>query len=266
MPADAPLESPQTPATTAEAASSEPSPRERRASAVRSDARWSGVPVAASLALVAFAVIFGIYGPRVVDRATPPLGIPAWDLGQAAAERHLERMMDAIHGPGADKVTVPQAESELRSILGVPVKLPDGESLGFSIFRPRHVSLPGAARAAQVFYARNALGAPDAVSLILVPDRGQYVVFSPFGRPLFLPPWEVYPVSLPEDVGPEESALLWSDGSIIRVVVALSPKTLGDAERLFFNPAVMNADAADQAVSSEPVEDGTTTPTVIPAR
>ncbi|MDZ4830286.1 MAG: hypothetical protein SGJ09_08840 [Phycisphaerae bacterium] len=225
--------------------------RSRRGAAAHPHPGWSGLPLAASLALVAFAVIFGVYGPRVVDRATPPLGIPAWDLGEAASARHFEQRMSALHGPGADPVTAHEAEEELRSILGERVTVPDLSGLGFTLYRPRLVSLPGAARAALLYYARSRPGGPESISLVVVPDREQYVVFSPFGRPLFLPRGEVHAVDLPNEGSEPGHGFLWSDGSFVRVAISLTGSTIDDVADLLL--ASSSADDGNAGADGSPI-------------
>lgn len=212
--------------------------------------RWSGVPLAASLALVAFAIFFGIYGPRVGDRITAPLGIPAWDLGEAAAERFHERRNDAVHGAGAEKTTITDAERDAAALLGSSVRLPDLVADGWTVHAPKPVAVPGSARSVAVTFSRSLVGGVERVSLILVPDNEQYVVFSPFGRPLFLPPWEAYPIELPQDTIESAVALLWSDGSVVRVLVAGSEAVLSETA-----PAFLEASRPESLVTAPSSDD-----------
>lgn len=210
----------------------------RRAAHRKRDARWSGIPLAASLALVAFSVLFGIYGPRVVDRTTAPLGIPAWELGNAAIERHHERAVGAMHGQGAAITDLGAAEQDIADLLGVAVRLPGEREFPWTIHAPRPITLPGSAKAVQVFFSRPS-GVGDhreGLSLVLVPDHEQYVVFSPFGRPLLLPPGDIYPVDPSPDLSTGSSALLWSDGTVVRILTTFSAATLEEAFEAFVTP------------------------------
>jgi hypothetical protein len=228
--------------------------------AVGGNPGWSGVPLAASLALVAFAIFFGVYGPRVGDRITPPLGIPAWDLGEAAAERFHERRNDAVHGEGAGQTSIVDAERDVRALLGASVRLPDLVADGWTVHVPKSVAVPGSARSVAVNFSRSLLGGVERLSLLLVPDKEQYVVFSPFGRPLFLPPWEAYPIEFPQDSIDDAVALLWSDGSVIRVLVARSESVLAETAPAFFTASrpeslVSTPDAERSALPDEGTSD-----------
>ncbi len=198
----------------------EASPRPRR-----SDRQWSGLPVAASLALVAFAILFGIFGPRVVDRSNPPVGISAWELASAASDRHVTR----VHQSAAEKPgELAEIEAEASSALGETASIPDLSALGFQPYGSRQISVPGSGRAVIVLYARTKGVEPTFVSLLLVPDREQYVVYSPFGKPTFLPADEVYPVDTSEGTSGGIEAYLWTDQKVVRVLLSSNGRALDE--------------------------------------
>lgn len=201
----------------------------------RANRHWSGLPLAASLALVAFAVLFGIYGPRVVDRSNPPIGIPAWELADAALERHMERHAMAVHETPASIETV---EAEATGVLGQPANVPDLSQFGFVVYPIRQVALPGAGRAVIVLYGRTGLVQPTFLSLVLVPDREQYVVYSPFGKPTYLPKGDVYPVGNSDGIPGPSEAFVWTDGSLVRVLLSLDGSALDEVSDAIIRPSL----------------------------
>lgn len=220
---------------------------------------WSGLPVAASLALVAFAVLFGIYGPRVVDRANAPLGIPVWELANAAFERHRERVRLA-ETSAEQTISRADAEVALADLIGSAVTVPDLSSIGFGPLAVRPISLPGAARSAIVLYTgQTESGRRNFVSVALVPDREQFVVYSAFGKPAILPIGEPFAVE-PEQPGfGDVPSMVWSDGNVIRILHSPDSRTLEAAERLIRSsgPRRAGSDASGGESSNErPPESG----------
>jgi hypothetical protein len=153
-------------------------------------------------------------------------------LGEAAATHYFDGE-EALANltPGAHIVTVAEAEQDLKSTLGAHVTVPNLERQGFRLYRPVPIPLRGSGNAMLLLYARDAAVGRDTLSVVVVPDKEQYVVFSPFGRPLFLPTWEVYPIELMTDDGREASAFLWSDGAFVRVAVSRTNSVLSEVRR-----------------------------------
>lgn len=195
---------------------------------------WSGLPVAASLALVAFAVLFGIFGPRVADRSAPPVGIPVWELAHAARDRHRERvrLAETSGERGYEGRSIAEAAAE---ILGKPVDIPDLGSIGFELYEPRAVSLPGGGRALLLLYARPQRIHRAFLSIAMLPDKEQFLVYSPFGKPLVLPVGEPYPVDSPDSGFADVPSLVWTDGDLVRILHTLDPAALEDAEALLLS-------------------------------
>jgi hypothetical protein len=187
--------------------------------------------VAASLALVAFAVLFGIFGPRIADRSNPAVGIPVWELAQAAQDRHRERVRLAEtsgeRGYEGDSIAATAAE-----ILGRPVEVPDLSAIGFEPYAPRAISLPGGGRALLLLYARAQRIHRSFLSIAILPDNEQFLVYSPFGKPLVLPVGERFPVDSPDSGLADVPSLVWTDGELVRILHTLDAAALEEAEGL----------------------------------
>ncbi|MDZ4754062.1 MAG: hypothetical protein SGJ11_06155 [Phycisphaerae bacterium] len=195
--------------------------------------RWSGLPVAASLALVAFAVIFGVYGHRVVDRGSPSLGTTTWELADEVVEQFE---LAVVKHREAEPILLVEATSEAQRHLRENVQLPDLSATGFQPIAVESVTLPAATRSVLALYAARKEGFTEFVTVTIVPDREQYVVFSRFGRQIFLPVREPYPVETTPGRESDPHATVWSDGKFVFVVLGSSaPAALDIAYRLLAN-------------------------------
>jgi hypothetical protein len=200
---------------------------------------WSGLPVAASLALVAFAVLFGIYGPRVVDRSNPPVGIPVWDLAQAVQDRHRERVR--LAETSGERGYEGDSIAAAAEILGKPVEVPDLSGIGFEPYAPRAISLPGGARALLLLYARPQRIHRSFLSIAILPDKEQFLVYSPFGKPLVLPVGELFSVDPPHGGFADVPSLVWTDGDLVRILHTLDPTALEEAEALLLSTSAASS-------------------------
>jgi hypothetical protein len=189
--------------------------------------RWSGLPIATSLALVAFSVVFGVYGPRVVDRGSPSVGTPLWEAVDAAAE-YLDQYI--FHAPFREdeRVAMGEATAELAQILHQPVVCPDLSDHDFLPFKPRRIRVPGAPHAAVVVFARSASGGTEYLSLVIAPYNEQYTLFSEFGRPHFLVPGGAIGVDAAPSDRIASSSLAWTNGTLLFVAIGSKRTTLGD--------------------------------------
>ncbi len=183
--------------------------------------RWSGLPVAASLALVAFAVIFGVYGPRVVDRGTPTVGTAAWELADEVSEQ-FDRVVVGFQNK--EPMSLADMSSEVTQLLQEPFIAPDLSDLGYRPLTVQPLTVPGASRAALVLYVAATGTARSFLALGAIPDREQYVVYTALGRPLFLPAGEPFRVETNGGLNSDASATILTTGSMVLVVVG-SPKS-----------------------------------------
>lgn len=221
-----------------EAAESLPSPSangRRRPS--RDDRRWSGLPIAASLALVAFAIIFGIYGPRVVDRGSPSVGTPLWEVVDTVVE-HFDAFVAHASLEDASVIDQESASAVINDLLRTgrpddggrqPLICPDLTAIDFAPLEPQTLRLPGATRSAALAYTRASKEGMEYLLLAIAPYAEQYTLFSDFGRPQLLEPGGAITVEAAPSERVHASALIWTDGAFLYVAVGSRRTTLLDA-------------------------------------
>lgn len=181
--------------------------------------------VAASLMLVAGAVVFGIFGPRITDRPRGNSDTPVTEV----AER-----MNAVHQRCSAQGTCGAQEEPWRSIeeaqafmtrrLRRPLVVPDLESAGFSFCAGGPSCVPGACEhGAQLLYCRLQPGSDACswLSVFVAPVETPYLAFDPFGRTGPLQCGIDYSMVTPAG----DSMHYWCDG-----VVTWFVKTDGDVD------------------------------------
>jgi hypothetical protein len=203
----------------------------------RDDRRWSGLPIAASLSLVAFAIIFGIYGPRVVDRGSPSVGTPLWEVVDRVVE-HFDAFIAHASINDASVIDQESASSILNGLLRtgqidtdgrVPLICPDLTPIDFAPLEPQTLMLPGATRSAAIVFARASKEGMEYLILAIAPYAEQYTLFSDFGRPQLLEPGGAIAVDAAATERVHASALTWTDGAFLYVAVGSRRTTLLDA-------------------------------------
>lgn len=224
---------------------------------------WSGLAVAASLALVAFAVLFGIYGPPLGDRGNPSIGTSLFELADVTRSVHDELVFEAIHSMGKDSpetdgtgppspgLSIEEISAATSRILGLSMRAPDLSPQGFRALVPRATRVPGTpsgAAAANVVYVRGSSQSRDFVTLTLIPDTEQFLVYDEFGRPRFVPINRPMTIDVSSDGFGHRLALAWTDGAIVYVAHASRPECLDEVyDALTRVPGV--GDGADNPVS-----------------
>ncbi|MHC4947169.1 MAG: hypothetical protein ACYTG1_02750 [Planctomycetota bacterium] len=131
--------------------------------------------VVATLALVAGAVLYGIFGPRIDDhRADPATNLVVEDAIWAS-EEHTACADDGLHRDRKlRRRGVEDVEDDLREWLGVPsVRVFDLSAAGYRLLGAGHCKVPGPVPSGHLMYARGG-AEPALVSLFVVPDRGQF--------------------------------------------------------------------------------------------
>jgi len=135
--------------------------------------------VAASLALVAGAILFGIFG-RPIDRIGPDPGRQLVnDTAQHVSAEH-RRCAAATHSRDGKAVwkTVAEATRNLTLRLGADTSIVDLSDLGYQFVGAGPCRLPGHAASAHLIYASGTPGedgCPDALlSIFVVADDGQF--------------------------------------------------------------------------------------------
>lgn len=227
---------------------------------------WSGLAVAASLALVAFAVLFGIYGPPLGDRGNPSLGTPLFELADVTRSVHDELVFDAIHAMGKDTPatdgtgpaeagpSIDEVSAAASRILGMTIRVPDLSATGFRALVPRATLVPGTPSgksAANVVYVRGASGSREFLTLTLVPDDEQFIVYDEFGRPCLVPINRPIPIDVSSDGFGRRLSLAWTDGNLVEVAHASRPECLEEVyDVLVTSPPTRNG--ADNPAPADP--------------
>lgn len=157
-------------------------------------ARWFDGPrranafaVAASLALVAGAIAFGVFGPRISDR--PSRGSADTPVSEVAERMTAAYDRCAAHGScgaqGQPWTSAEEAGASLAALLGRPMIVPDLSALGFSFCSGGPFCVPGACdRGGHLLYCRlDERGEQCAwMSVLVAPVETPYLAFDPFGR------------------------------------------------------------------------------------
>jgi hypothetical protein len=168
-----------------------------------------------SLLLVVGAVLFGIYGPTVAGRLSHGGGLPLADVLDAAARLRYRAIMDSLENAGEADLAPEEAKGLLQRLTGRPVVAPDLASIGFHLMRVGPVSLPGSTyRSAVLVYQGRGQANERWVLLFVAADEGQYLAFAARGRPRPLSADQTLEGELP---GMESTALVWSDGEVLRL-------------------------------------------------
>lgn len=149
--------------------------------------RANAFAVAASLALVAGAIAFGVFGPRISDR--PARGSADTPVSEVAERMTAAYERCAAHGScGAQAQpwkSAEEAQASLAALLGRPMIIPDLQSLGFNFCSGGPFCVPGACdRGGQLLYCRlDERGDQCAwMSVLVAPVETPYLAFDPFGR------------------------------------------------------------------------------------
>lgn len=174
-----------------------------------------------SALLVAGAVLFGIYGPTVAGRLSHGGGLPLADVLDAAARLRYRAIMDSLENAAEPDLVPEEAKASLRQLTGRLVPAPDLASAGFHLMRVGPVSLPGSTyRSAVLVYRGRGQAEGRWVLLFVAADEGQYLAFDALGRPRPLAADQTLEGELP---GMESTALVWSDGTVLRLACFENP-------------------------------------------
>jgi hypothetical protein len=196
----------------------------------------SGPAIVATIALVAFSVFIGVYGPRLGNRQQLPAGTTLAELAQAVASRHAARVVQAIHvGPGST-ASRDEIDAALGEALGeeggerrvASAGLPSDESLPVRWFGAERVRLPGASGVQAFGRMRLDERTADTVSLFALRDEDRFFVFDGHGRPQRLPEGEVYSLAVPNDAA-DGVIHLYRDGDAVFAIESASAEV---ADRL----------------------------------
>ncbi|MFO0782975.1 MAG: hypothetical protein U0636_04765 [Phycisphaerales bacterium] len=184
-------------------------------------ARVSPAAVLATLAAVVAAVVIGMTGPHLRDRAggaqqDQPIG----ELAIMAELNEAQAAYDQAHGR-SQEVTPDRTSALAAEVLGHPALVPDLTAHGYQLRDARVVPLSTDLRALALLY-RPEHGA-GALSVFMMPDHGRIVRFDGFGRALPLAPGEEWAGSGIERNGRPRTVYAATDGGTLWMVTAATP-------------------------------------------
>lgn len=174
---------------------------------------WSGptranvFAVAASLALVAGAVLFGVFGRPIDAWRGPTPAEMVFDTAIAVAEEHIASTTD-IGGLVERLRTGSEAASMLIPFL--PSGIFDISDLGYEFIGADLCQLPHSDHGCHLFYMRKG-EKPGLVSLHIAPDRGQFS----FKGEEALDSMPLPTMMVPEGAGCQKDVMVWTDGRFV---------------------------------------------------
>jgi len=200
-------------------------------------AQPSGVAVALCVVIVAGAVLFGIFGPGIAQRSQLGGRRSLGELVAAAAALADGFMANAVRSRipslrgGDDEDEAPSRDAvatAIRAAIGATTPVPDLTPFDYGLAAAGPVVLRTAQPDAfAIFYLSS--DRRRGVTLVLAPDDGEAFLFDDFGRPTALEPGSLVEEPLDRHPRDESVALLWSDGTLLHIVIAPSHD---DASRL----------------------------------
>jgi hypothetical protein len=193
--------------------------------------RASLLAIVASLAFVAGAVLFGIFGPTIGQMAARHAGTPMTEVAAHATGEHTRCSEDEAQRAAKAPFRTPErAYAELSAHLGRPVEIMSLEALGYEFCCAGFCGVPGAESCSgHVMYRKRAstLGgeAEYWVSVFVVPADVPYFALDAFGRSVTLAPGELYAESPNNDSfrNPASRVYGWTDGELTYFVRLTNP-------------------------------------------
>lgn len=182
-------------------------------SAVRSSSDASVPAIVATLALVAFSVFIGVYGPRLGNRQQLPGGTTLVELASFLRSKHATETIGTIELLRDEPAEVAALERDLAEILGRKISLPDVEGRSVTWLRIARVRAPGAT-GAQVLFRVGPRANAEFASLFILRDEDRFTTFDSFGRPRAMPEGEMFSVEISSDA-PNTVLHLFRSGSLV---------------------------------------------------
>ncbi|MDA1027373.1 MAG: hypothetical protein O3A19_13220 [Planctomycetota bacterium] len=152
----------------------------------RPPARISGPAVLAALSMVAAAILFGIYGPRMQQRGAPLDGTPLVDLLKAISRSATTAPPIRVDDADDPIVQIRQATRDLDEVLGPGIEPPVLEEVGLILVGSIiERDLAGTSGVQLTYESRNS---GERVFIFEVADAARFTHFDPLGRHLPLLP------------------------------------------------------------------------------
>ncbi len=200
---------------------------------VRGPRRARPLAVAATLAIVAGAVLLGIFG-RPIDKVRQH----SIDLVDDGAPFVADEHGRCAGSPDARSTKATfrdarQAQERLETWVGGPVPVEsilwNLDRMGWEFLGAGYCEVPVSDRSGHLMLTRrDSPAGPPMLSVFVVPDRGRYTIRTPQGaRPLPMHHWVRVDAGHP--ITREVS--IYSDGYVVYILVACYPAALDDAER-----------------------------------
>jgi anti-sigma factor RsiW len=173
--------------------------------------------VAASLVLVAGAVLVGIFGPQIDDQLTQAGAGQAVEAASAVAGEHVDAAFD--NGRMLDSMTVydslTEAEIAMARYLEARLTAFDLRGAGYEFVGAMKCNVPHCERSCHFLYRRQD-SMPGLVSLHIVPDHGQFDLSE--GQP-FEGELPLDSTLFPKNPGCPQDVIMFSDGKLVFLVV-----------------------------------------------
>lgn len=202
--------------------------RPERAAWWRSPSRANFFAVAACLALVAGAVLFGIFGPPIDSWPRHAMLDIASEAAAAVAGEHVNSAANMGALAGALKYGTPEyATRELGELLGGPGNVFDLSVLDYEFLGGNRCAVPNCPAGCHLFYRRThpPLGA---VSLHIVPDKGDF----PIRGDAFQRRTPLLTDKIPESSGCQKDVVVWKYGSNVYLLVVCLDEDVEPVTRL----------------------------------
>ena len=194
--------------------------------------RVSPIAVGLTCAVVIFAVVIGLTGPRLRERqGTTQQDLPIGDLATIASMHEMRATADIAEGRDRDAALAKLPEL-VREALGPRETLaPDLSSAGWIPDDARNVELAPGVLGTMVLYRNHETNA--VLSAIMLPDDGRTVRFDGFGRAIPIAPGDEWLQVLAEDeTGHTRTAYALSDGRILWLVLGNSQPAIARIAKL----------------------------------
>lgn len=211
----------------------------------------SAVAIAGSLLVVLGAILFGIFGPRITERAARNPRVAVGDVVDVASVLHLRVITRLIHNPDPPPLDDSDLDSRVERMFDMNVSLPDVPSLGYELVGVEAVELPGWSDSLQLTWMQpnpeRRPGDPlGFIDLYLLRDTGQYVIYDMFSRPMPLISGDIYQSDQSDLAEFQLPSLVWSDGSMLYLACFTTEIELDSMRNLVEEQLRMGGDSADK--------------------
>jgi hypothetical protein len=156
----------------------------RKGSWTKGPAHPNAFAVAASLMLVAGAVLFGIFGPRIGTRIETTTATTVAEVAAVVVDEHEQcTVHDSCSMQRAPWRSPAEASRELSRLLHRELRIPDLESAGFSFCCGSQTTIPGAgAQSGHLLYCRMEGDSCAWLSVFVAPVETRYLASDSLGR------------------------------------------------------------------------------------